>query len=290
MTQDSSVDLFFAQMSRFPVLEPHETIALAQIVQKWQQYEDGVDAAPAKLKRAGIRARNKLVSHNLRLIVRVWKQRYSVNLLPMRREGVSDAFQCAAMGLQRAAEKFSPKAGYTFSTYACNWIVKGFNDYLNSEQRTIRIPINSLHILRAAKKIQEREQLAGRPDPTMEELYDELRETRKHVLKPKQLGEYLQNMEITRCASFSSPVQGCNLTIEDLVGQVENPDLGINDSVEAQALRSLPEIELKVLQLKHKQRGGIGQKTIAKHLHITVAEVIQIEESAMSRLHDLIAA
>lgn len=69
------------------------------------------------------KAVNKLVSHNLRLVVR------SVHLFlktKSRREwGGSetlDFLQAGTLGLIRAAEKFDPTLGYTFATYATYWI------------------------------------------------------------------------------------------------------------------------------------------------------------------------
>lgn len=69
------------------------------------------------------KAVNKLVSHNLRLVVR------SVNLFlktKSRREWggteTLDFLQAGTLGLIRAAEKFDPTMGYTFATYATYWI------------------------------------------------------------------------------------------------------------------------------------------------------------------------
>lgn len=69
------------------------------------------------------RAVNKLVSHNLRLVIR------SVNLFMRSKTSKKwghadtlDLLQVGAMGLIRAAEKYDITTGYSFSTYATVWI------------------------------------------------------------------------------------------------------------------------------------------------------------------------
>lgn len=43
-------------------------LELARRVQRWKSHPQGAEQAPPRLKRQGLRARNQLVAHNLRLI------------------------------------------------------------------------------------------------------------------------------------------------------------------------------------------------------------------------------
>jgi len=98
------------------MLTPAEAIHLGGIVRRWQDWEPSPDHAPEAVRRRGLRARNRMVSANLRLVVCVATTRHS------HRAPLADRLQNGTIGLARAVEKFDPARGYTFSTYAYWWI------------------------------------------------------------------------------------------------------------------------------------------------------------------------
>lgn len=100
---------------RAPLLTPAEELHLGALVRAWQDHPDGPAAAPAKIKRAGVRARNRFVEANLRLVMNV-VQHYG------GAANMEDRLQQGTLGLIRGAEKFDPARGYKFSTYAYLWI------------------------------------------------------------------------------------------------------------------------------------------------------------------------
>jgi len=91
-------------------------LQLARRIQRWQQWPGGPGDAPPVAAKSGSRARDQLVRHNLRLIVHTWG-RMAVPGAPS-----ANAFQEAAIQLQRAAERFDPCRGITFATYATPWL------------------------------------------------------------------------------------------------------------------------------------------------------------------------
>lgn len=52
-------------------------LELARRVQLWKTHSEGPEQAPPRVKRQGLRARNQLVAHNLRLIGSTWTRHRS---------------------------------------------------------------------------------------------------------------------------------------------------------------------------------------------------------------------
>jgi DNA-directed RNA polymerase sigma subunit (sigma70/sigma32) len=56
---------------RQPLLTPAEELHLGAMVREWQDHPDGPADAPAAIKRRGLRARDRFVMANLRLVAHV---------------------------------------------------------------------------------------------------------------------------------------------------------------------------------------------------------------------------
>ena len=141
-----SVGLWLAAAGRVPMLTAAEEVHLGAMVREWQDWPGGPDAAPAPVRRRGLRARDRMVSANLRLVVSVagkYRQRITA-----RHQCMTDALQEGAIGLQRGAEKFDASRGYKFSTYAYFWIRQGIQRWVDSVD-LIRLPINVNEKLRS---------------------------------------------------------------------------------------------------------------------------------------------
>jgi RNA polymerase sigma factor (sigma-70 family) len=83
-------------------------------------------------------ARSRLVEHNLRLVVWVAKR--------FRGRGFDfiDLIQEGSLGLMRAVDRFDPRVGARFSTFATHWIQQGIRRALAEKARCIRIPVNRI--------------------------------------------------------------------------------------------------------------------------------------------------
>ncbi len=156
----SSLSDFLGEIGRHELLTPEQELTLGREVQAMVALNERCQkaggngpeceysSAEKKRLKAGERAKNQMITANLRLVVNLAKryQGKGLDLLDLIQEGT--------LGLTRAVEKYDPKRGHRFSTYAYWWIRQGLNRALSTQSRTIRIPVNineKLTKLRAAK-------------------------------------------------------------------------------------------------------------------------------------------
>ncbi len=156
----SSLSDFLGEIGRHELLTPEQELTMGREVQAMvalnERCHQAGGSGPAceysssekKKLKAGERAKNQMITANLRLVVNLAKryQGKGLDLLDLIQEGT--------LGLTRAVEKYDPKRGHRFSTYAYWWIRQGLNRALSTQSRTIRIPVNineKLTKLRAAK-------------------------------------------------------------------------------------------------------------------------------------------
>jgi RNA polymerase primary sigma factor len=156
----SSLSAFLGEIGRHQLLTPEQELTLGRKVQAMVALQERCSLAGGqgqacdysdverRVLRLGERAKQQMITANLRLVVNLAKryQGKGLDLLDLIQEGT--------IGLTRAVEKFDPTRGHRFSTYAYWWIRQGLNRALSTQSRTIRIPVNvneKLTRLRAAK-------------------------------------------------------------------------------------------------------------------------------------------
>ncbi len=87
-----------------------------------------------RIERGDLAAKERLVTHNLRLVVSIARryQNSELSLLDLIQEGT--------IGLIRAAEKYDWRRELRFSTYASLWIRQAIGKALTEKSRAIRLP------------------------------------------------------------------------------------------------------------------------------------------------------
>lgn len=118
----NSVDAYFKEISRYPLLTGAEEIELGKQVQEMlrlQKLERRLTPPERKRIKAGEKARERMIKSNLRMVVHLAKK----NLMRgLHFHDLMDMVQEGTFGLMRAVELFDPERGYKFSTYAYWWI------------------------------------------------------------------------------------------------------------------------------------------------------------------------
>lgn len=111
-------------------------------------------------------SRQKLIEHNLRLVVSV-ADRYTIY-----GHDPLDLTQNGNEGLTKGVDKYDVTLGYRFSTYALYWIRQGITRGIYNDSRTIRIPIHAQETKAHLLKVYDVLEQELKRTPTISELSD----------------------------------------------------------------------------------------------------------------------
>lgn len=133
----SQLDSLLGAYARLPIPSREEQVLLGRAIRRWLDWDPAPEDAPPGVKRAGKRAREKMVARNMRLVA---NQARSFSVSSVVALEVQDLIQEGAIGLTRAAEKFDPTRGFSFATYAVPWIRQSMTRLVHTSG-SIRIPV-----------------------------------------------------------------------------------------------------------------------------------------------------
>ncbi|MGB1930081.1 MAG: sigma-70 family RNA polymerase sigma factor [Mariniblastus sp.] len=111
-----------------------------------------------------VRARDRMVRANLRLVVNIARGYTGKGL------GLQDLIEEGNLGLLRAVEGFDPDMGTRFSTYASYWIKQSIKRALINSAKTIRIPAYMVELLSKWRRASVRLTDELKRNPTPEEI------------------------------------------------------------------------------------------------------------------------
>ena len=155
------VRIYLREIGRVPLLTAQDEVELAKSIEAGLFAEEtirvgcqnggprGAEVAElAVLAAEGLRAKQRLIEANLRLVVSIAKRYIGRGLVFL------DLIQEGNLGLIRAVEKFDYTKGYKFSTYATWWIRQAITRAIADQARTIRIPVHMVETINKMARIQ----------------------------------------------------------------------------------------------------------------------------------------
>ena len=276
-----SVRAYLRDIGRIPLLEHDEEILLGRQVQRMMTLEemkkeldldnqglaDAMDVSLKQVKRElreGAKAKDKMVSANLRLVVSVAKKYTKRNM------ELLDIIQEGTIGLVRGVEKFDPGRGYKFSTYAYWWIRQGITRAIAEKSRAIRLPIHVTENLNRLKKAQrELSQMNGRM-PNVFELSEHLDLTVDEIKDLMCKARQPTSLEIKIGENRDTAL------IDLLEDETQLPELLLERAYIKEDIRSLiselPEMQAAVVSMRY----GIGEEILEPMSMTAVGQVLNM--------------
>jgi len=169
--QPDAFKTYLNAIGNYPLLTPDQEIELSRQIHRMLELKEVDRELSAQEKRqikVGERAKEKLIKSNLKLVVHISK-RYFRRLVSNNMELI-DLVQEGNIGLDRAAEKFDGSRGYKFSTYAYWWIRQAITRAIDTSERVVRIPANSLEKIFKVFKFQHDHYIHNHRYPTLSEM------------------------------------------------------------------------------------------------------------------------
>ena len=259
-----AIRLYLKDIKKLPLLTAEEEISLAN-----------------RIKKGDKAARAKMIQSNLRLVINIAKK-YShlgVSMLDLIEEG--------NLGLMKAVEKFNPKKGYRFSTYAAWWIRQYISRAIANQGKTVRMQVYVIELLMRYKKITEHLTNSLKRKPKLAEVAKRMKLPMKRV---KQLHKMVSGI-----SSLNAPVGDEGSTeFMDLIEDENNvsADDTLSTFFTSERIKLLMEKmskrEQKILSLRFGLKDGTSHtlRDTAKQFGITRERVRQIEGAAMKKMRD----
>ena len=288
-TTSDLVRIYLREIGRVPLLTAEDEVELAKSIEAGLFAEDILSGGFVLARAAGraelellidegVRAKQRLIEANLRLVVSIAKRYIGRGLVFL------DLIQEGNLGLIRAVEKFDYTRGYKFSTYATWWIRQAITRAIADQARTIRVPVHMVETINKLARVQRQlHQELGR-----EALVDEI--AREMGLEPERVAEIQRIAQ--EPVSLQSPI---GEEESDLGDFIEDADavvpieaaafIMLQDQLE-RVLCELADREQRIIQLRFGLTDGHPRtlEEVGREFGVTRERIRQIESKTLAKL------
>jgi len=261
-----ALKIYLKEIRTIPLLKAEEEISLSKRIRKGDE-----------------QARKAMIRANLRLVISIAK-RYIYLGIPL-----IDLIEEGNIGLMKAVDKFNPKKGYRFSTYAAWWIRQAITRSIIEQGKVIRIPVYMNELITKWKKAKEEVSHKIKRVPSDEEIGRKLK-------LPKEKIEQINFWLSATTSSLEAPVgdEG-ESQLSDLVEDqhAQEPDKEITSFLDKERLGNLldnmTQREREILTLRFGLDDGKPNTLaeVSKKMGVSRERVRQIEEAALNKLKKL---
>ncbi len=256
---------YFREIRKIPVLSAQEERELAKKAQKGDE-----------------EARVKLIRSNLRLVVKI-ARKYERLGLPL-----ADLIEEGNIGLIKALERFNPRLGYRFSTYASWWIRQHVIRAIANQARTVRIPVYMGELLHKMRKVTEKLTHRYGRKPTDKELSRELKIPIEKVQQLKLASQTITSLD--KPVSEEGEADFIDLLQDDEIEAVDElVNLFKKEEVE-ELLSMMDERSREIIRMRFGLDTGLPRTLaeVARKFKITRERVRQIEKEALSKMREIL--
>ena len=282
------VRIYLREIGRVPLLTAEDEVELAKSIEAGLFAEEklggGIPMLGAihgdleLLAGEGVKAKQRLIEANLRLVVSIAKRYIGRGLVFL------DLIQEGNLGLIRAVEKFDYTRGYKFSTYATWWIRQAITRAIADQARTIRVPVHMVETINKLARVQRQlHQELGR-EASACEIAAEM------GLEPERVAEIQRIAQ--EPVSLQSPI---GEEESDLGDFIEDADavvpmeaaafIMLQDQLE-RVLDQLAEREQRIIQLRFGLTDGHPRtlEEVGREFGVTRERIRQIESKTLAKL------